>query len=88
MYTLFTHRDFVLQSMNILPSEGDTHQEKLYTWVPWVNVGHFIDAKNKSTKSNYLMWKFRICYFWANEAQRINPHELLGLLIGTVLSEC
>ena len=31
VYALFTHRDLVLQSMNIPPYEGDTHKDNFFS---------------------------------------------------------
>ena len=49
-YALFTHRDFVLQCMNTSFQEGDTYHEQMYTLVPQVKIGQFMDDKNSNSK--------------------------------------
>ena len=46
VYALLTHRDFVLQCMNTPSQEGDAYQEYMYTLVPQVKFGLFMDDKN------------------------------------------
>ena len=49
VYALFTHRNFVHQCMNTLIQEGDTYQEHMYTLVPQVKIGLFMDDKNSNS---------------------------------------
>ena len=47
VYALFIHRDFVLQCINTPSQEGVTYQEHMYTLVPQVKIGLFMDDKKK-----------------------------------------
>ena len=49
---LFMDRDFVLQCMNTPFQEGETYQEHMYTQVPQVKIGLFMDDKNSNSNSN------------------------------------
>ena len=45
VYASFTLTLFALQNMSILSQEGDSHQENSCIQFPWVNNGHFMNAK-------------------------------------------
>ena len=47
-------RDFLLQCMNTPSQEGDTYQEHMYTLVPQVKIGLFMDDKNSNSNARLV----------------------------------